>query len=267
MMRARRFIGLSLLSVLSAFGEVIRPDCVSLEGQPASPNPVGRDQLIHDVKSPVLRLQRTTAASPLGTVLVFPSGGYHVLSVVRDGTDKAAFFNGLGYDAAILEYTISPKGWARDDAVRAAALRDAIAAVRLIRLQGEQLGLRKGRFILMGGSAGGHLVARTVAALDERERPDVLVLFYPAYLEEVPPGGKQAGLPIPEGRLPPLFVTIAADDDATWIKGARGYTLAWSKAGGLATFRLFDDGGHGFKDGSRAAREWPTHLQAFLEQP
>ncbi len=242
------------------------PDCVALDGTPTQPNPVEKDGRILHFKAPAVRLLRTTADKPKGTVLIFPSGGYQVLSVVADGTDKARFWNKLGYDAAILEYTINEKIGKRDATVCDKALKDALASVQRVRGHAKELGLHDGAFILMGGSAGGHLAARTVAALPEKERPDALVLFYPAYLEEIPPGQKQAGMPLPEGKLPRLFTAIAVNDDPKWVAGARAYTEAWNKApggAGKATFRLFDDGFHGFRKGSRAAAAWPELLAAF----
>ncbi len=242
------------------------PDCVDLDGKTATPNPVEKDGRILHFKAPAVRLMRAAADKPKGTALIFPSGGYHVLSVVSDGTDKAKFWNELGYDAAILEYTINEKTGKRDDATRDKALKDALAGVRLVRGQAKDLGLHEGTFVLIGGSAGAHLAARTVAALPENERPDALVLFYPAYLEETAPGQKEAGLPLPAGKLPRLFAAIAANDDPKWVAGARTYTEAWNNAPGgtgKATFHLFDDGFHGFRKGTRAAAAWPELLKTF----
>lgn len=241
------------------------PACISLQGLPAEPNPVGKDGIIRKFKAPVLRLMRTTAEKPKGTALILPSGGYHVLSVVADGVKKGQFWNSIGYDVAILEYTISEKNWERDDKIRDAALKDVLAAVPLVRGRAKEFGLHEGKFILMGGSAGGHLAARTVAALPEKDRPDALVLFYPAYLEEIPAGAKDPGMPVPGGKLPSLFAAIATNDNAKWINGARAYAGAWEKAGGQAQFKLFDDGGHGFAAGSRAEKEWPALLKTFEE--
>lgn len=242
------------------------PACVDLSGAPSEPNPVDGDGRITKFKAPAVRLMRTTVDKPKGTALIFPSGGYHVLSVVSDGTDKAKFWNDLGYDAAILEYTIYEKDGKRHDDIRDRALQDALAAVRLVRGKAKELGMRGDGFVIMGGSAGGHLATRTVAALPEKDRPQALVLFYPAYLEEVPPGGTEAGMPLPEGKLPRLFVAIATNDDPKWVAGARVYADAWNQdpdGQGKATFKLFDDGFHGFRKGTRAAAQWPDLLKAF----
>ena len=240
--------------------------CVNLEGNPTPPNATNDKGQVTRVTTPVLRLLHTAAERSKGTVLIFPSGGYHVLSIVSDGTDKAKFWNNLGYDAAILEYTISEKGWQRDDAVRDLAKKDALAACTLLRTRGNEWGLRGERFILMGGSAGGHLAARTVAALPAAERPELLVLFYPAYLEETAPGANDPGMPLPEGKLPRLFAVMAANDNSGWIKGLRGYQTAWEKAGGRTEVEVFSDGGHGFAPGSKAASAWQAPLAKFVNE-
>jgi hypothetical protein len=260
---------LPLSMILLAAQSVIAaplPECVDLGGKAATPNPVEKDGRILHFKAPAVRLVRATTEKPKGTVLIFPSGGYHVLSVVSDGTDKAKFWNDLGYDAAILEYTINEKSGNRDDAIRDKALKEALASVQLVRGRAKELGLHDGAFIIMGGSAGAHLAARTVAALPENERPGALVLFYPAYLDEIAPGQKVPGMPVPVGKLPRLFAAIATNDEPKWIAGARAYTQAWNKApggSGKATFQLFDDGFHGFRKGTRAAAAWPELLKAF----
>lgn len=264
----RAILPLLLAATMSALAAPARPkpDCVALDGSPSQPNPLENDGRVLHFKAPALRLMRTAAEKPKGSVLILPSGGYHVLSVVSDGTDKAKFWNGLGYDAAILEYTIYEADGNPNDSIRDTALGETLEAVRLVRGKAMELGLSDGGFIMMGGSAGGHLAARTVAALPEKERPDALVLFYPAYLEEVPPGGKQAGMPVPPGKLPRLFVAIAANDAPNWIAGARAYTEVWNKSpggAGKATFQLFDDGFHGFRAGTRAAAQWPDLLRKF----
>lgn len=261
---AMPFVAHSQSTHLSAAGTAL--DCVDLDGKSATPNPVEKDGRILHFKAPAVRLMRATTDKPKGTVLIFPSGGYHVLSVVSDGTDKAKFWNELGYDAAILEYTINEKSGNRDDVTRDKALKEALSAVRLVRSKAKELGLNDGTFVIMGGSAGGHLAARTVAALPEKERPDALVLFYPAYLDEVAPGQKEAGMPLPVGKLPRLFAAIAVNDDPKWVAGARAYAEAWNKAAGgegRAIFHLFDDGFHGFRKGTRAAAAWPELLKGF----
>lgn len=240
------------------------PDCVDLNGTPTQPNSLDENGRVTEFQAPAVRIMRAKTDSPKGVVLIFPSGGYAVLSVIDDGTTKAEFWNELGYDAAILEYTIAGNSGNPTQATRDQAFEDALASVRLVREKAKELGLRGDGFVIMGGSAGGHLAARTVAELPEEARPSSLVLFYPAYLDEKAIGHNEFGMPLPAGKLPRLFVTIAVNDNPKWVAAAGAYADAWNKApSGIATFKLFDDGFHGLHKGTRAAAEWPALLKAF----
>jgi acetyl esterase/lipase len=64
------------------------------------------------------------------------------------------------------------------------ALVDAIKAFRLLRSDRKSFGLRGDRLDIMGLSSGGHLAARTVQKLGDKEQPDDLFLISPEYLNE-----------------------------------------------------------------------------------
>ncbi len=172
------------LALAACHASAPRPDAraaewVSLDGAPrAAGNPVGADGRIREFKAPVLRLMRTRAKAPRGTVLVFPGGGYGILAVEKEGVQTGAFLNAQGFDAAILEYPVAAGGPA---AVRLRALADARAAWELLRRDAGNLGLHGGRLGVMGFSAGGHLAARLAQSLPAAAQPDDLVLIYPAY--------------------------------------------------------------------------------------
>jgi lysophospholipase L1-like esterase/acetyl esterase/lipase len=244
-----------------------KAEWISLEGQPvASGNPVGADGLIRQYKGPAIRLMRSAVAEPKGTILLFPGGGYGILSAIAEGSKTAEFLNQCGFDVAILEYRI-----ASGDKTRDLALDDAVKSWRLIKADTQALGLHGGRFGMMGYSAGGHLAARTtqtLAANPQDTQPDELILTYPAYLDECPKGSVwPAVLPpaTPKGRL---FLLIAANDNQAWVKSDTIYAKAWKGYDGQATFHLIPDGGHGFGMGGNragAAQNWPDLLKAFLE--
>ena len=127
----------------------------------------------------MLGVTRTTQAESQGTVLLLPGGGYSILDEQNEGSRTAQTLNGFGYDVAMLEYHVGAGAKSRDQ-----ALEDAQAAWRLLQEKPEVLGVKGKRSIVMGYSAGGHLAARLVQALSEKQQPDDLVLVYPAYLEE-----------------------------------------------------------------------------------
>ncbi len=244
-----------------------KAEWVSPDGRPvASGNPVDATGRIRTYNGPAVRLMRTDAASPKGTILLFPGGGYSILSAVSEGERTARFLNQCGFDAAILEYHI-----ASGDKTRDLALADALACWRLVRTETRALGLHGGRFGMMGYSAGGHLAARATQALAANPRdaqPDELILVYPAYLDEcAKDSARPAVLPpaAPTGRL---FLLIAANDVPRWVTSSEIYAKGWKGLDGRETFHLLPDGGHGFGMGDNrpgAAKEWPDRLKAFLE--
>lgn len=243
-----------------------KAEWVSPEGRVlAAGNRVDPDDHVRKFEAPVLRLLRTAAPAPRGTFLVLPGGGYGVLSTLHEGASVGRMLNDLDFDAAVLEYPIAAGPMTRD-----LALAETLRAWRLLQSRHADLGLRGGRFGLIGFSAGAHLAARTVQtlALDPADKPaDELILVYPAYLEERNRDASAPAILPPEGTRTRLFALIARNDKESWIKGAETYVAVWKRQGAPAVLHLLPDGGHGF--GMRpnrvgAARGWPDLLKAFL---
>ncbi len=217
---------------------------------------------IKRVESPVLQFIRTSVTNRMGTVLLFPGGGYRVLANIHEGVDTAKFLNGYGFDVAILEYTIAAGAKTRD-----MALSDALAAFRLIKKESAKYELNGARIGIMGYSAGAHLAARTTAALEANEQPDDLMLIYPAYLNETAPGTAIMAVKPPVKPTARLFALIAVNDKADWVSSCREYSAVWKEAGGFAQLEILPDGGHGFgikSNLSGSAKLWPDMLANFL---
>ena len=133
------------------------------------------------------------AANPTKTaVVIAPGGGYEHLSVVREGSDVAAWLNAHGIAAIQLRYRIGPKYH------NPIELGDAQRAIRMVRAHAAEYGVAADHIGMWGFSAGGHLTATAgtqfdagnAAAADavEREssRPDFLILAYPVITMEAP---------------------------------------------------------------------------------
>lgn len=232
-------------------------------GMVAAASPVGDDGRITKVEAPVLRMFPSGTDEPRGRLLLLPGGGYRILSAVKEGSETAAFLNRLGYDVAMLDYRVNV-----GDDTRDLALGDALAAWKLVRENPERLGMKGAVTGVVGYSAGGHLAARAVMTMDAAARPHLLVLIYPAYLEEAPDGAAEPAVRPPvdaAGRR--LFVAFAANDHAPWIDGTRAYAADWTAAGGTVAFHVFPEGGHGFgltDTGNPAVRAMHEALPAFL---
>ena len=236
-------------------------ECVSLEGKgiPAG-NQIDGDR-VKTFSGPALLLFRSPVKSSLGTILLFPGGGYNILEMQKEGENTARFLNQLGFDVALLEYHVASGSKTRD-----LALADAMTAFRLLKNNASALKLHAGRFGIMGYSAGGHLAARTVQNLAANEQPDDLILVYPAYLNEGAPG-----IDIPDIKPPQksgrLLVVISSNDNPDWVKSSQAYAESWKALGGAVTLHFLPDGGHGFgmeADSSASAQHWADLLKAFL---
>ena len=235
----------------------------TLTGEPAAGgNKIEEDGRIRVVATPVLHLFRTAVTAPKGTVLLFPGGGYNILSAIKEGANTAKFLNAQGYHAALLEYPV-----AAGPNTRELALEAALKAYRLIKSQATALGLGGPRTAIMGYSAGGHLAARTAQALAATEQPTDLILIYPAYLNETIAQKTTPKVTPPPTGAGRLFVLIAANDKAEWVASSRSFATAWQAAKGTADYHLLTDGGHGFgmaEERPGAAKDWPKLLEKFL---
>jgi acetyl esterase/lipase len=121
-------------------------------------------------------------------VIICPSGGYHHLTYILGGFQLAKWFNTLGMAAFVLKYRLphSPDLIEREKA----PLQDAQRAIRIIRANAAEWGIKPDRIGIMGTSAGGHL-ASTLATHSEdissisdsldkiSYHPDFLILISP----------------------------------------------------------------------------------------
>jgi lysophospholipase L1-like esterase/acetyl esterase/lipase len=237
---------------------------ILLNGQAISKgNPLDADGNIHKFKDPLVRLIRTKSKSPKGTILLIPGGEYEVLKVKNEGQMTAKFLNAENFDVAILDYHVSSALQTRD-----LALVDALKAFRLLKKDCKSFGLCGDRFGIMGFSSGGHLAARTVQRLSEKEQPNDLILISPSYLNEKINGTVYpAVLPLvkPFARL---FTVISANEDKALATSCEEYAKTWKGYDGSATFQLLTDSAYiSEKDQNPMDKKYKLSriLKTFLE--
>ncbi len=120
-------------------------------------------------------------------ILICPGGGYRFCSQ-REAEAVAIRFNSLGYNAAVLYYTVAPFG--REEPVSEGfegiwpkPQHEVADAVRWIRENSEELNTDPDKIAVLGFSAGGHLAASLGVFWKElggeKCRPNALVLCYP----------------------------------------------------------------------------------------
>ena len=134
---------------------------VSLTAQPKPPAPIplwanGAPGALGtaDEDTPTITPYLAPAARAVGTaVIVCPGGGYLHLSMEKEGSDVARWWNSLGVTAFVLKYRLGPKYH------HPIELGDAQRAIRTVRARASEWGVRPDRIGIMGFSAGGHLTS------------------------------------------------------------------------------------------------------------
>jgi acetyl esterase/lipase len=229
---------------------------------------------------------------PGGTaVVVCPGGGYRNLSMEKEGSKVAEFFNGLGVTAFVLRYRLGPRYR------HPIQLGDARRALRLVRARASEFGVARDRLGLMGFSAGGHLTATVATHIDrgdaaatdavEREsaRPDFAILAYPVITmtERWLHRGSRSMLLAPgqqhpdilndlsndlqvTAQTPPTFLFHTDADTGVPAENSVTFYLALRKAKVPAELHIYEQGPHGVGLGGTdpALVTWPDRLAGWL---
>ena len=236
-------------------------------------NSPGGMPMVQNVVKPVLLYYPAGKDKAVETaVIVAPGGGFRNLMMSYEGVDIAKRLNEWGIDAFVLKYrlTYTPEPGASTPAdspqagqnVRELGGADGRQAVRLVRRRAAEFGVRPDRIGMIGYSAGGAVLLSAVAGPPE-SRPNFAAPIYAA----------GAGSVTPQAGAPPLFIAVAADDQAVGYQGSIDLFSAWRKADIPVELHVFQTGRHGFsKKGGGADHyldrfeEW-LHLNGWLTRP
>ncbi len=235
---------------------------------------IGDDGLIRNISQAELYV--FPAAEPNGqAVLICPGGDYESLSLQKEGTDMAAWFNSLGITCAVLKYRLP-------NAHSEVPLSDAQRAVTLMRTHAGEWGFSQ--LGIMGASAGAHLAASVAVHATARTRPDFQILLYPiiSFEGRISPGGKNMLFDMyPEDDevyyfccdqfvnkdTAPAFLVHCEDDTVFPASESRLYAAALERSGVPVSLHLYADGGHGwgFSDSFPHKAEWTAALADWLK--
>jgi acetyl esterase/lipase len=224
-------------------------------------------------------------------VVVCPGGGYRNLSMEKEGSKVAEFFNGLGVTAFVLRYRLGPRYR------HPVPLGDARRALRLVRARAGEFGIERDRLGLMGFSAGGHLTATVATHIDrgnpqasdavdrESARPDFAILAYPVITltESWLHRGSRNMLLAPDqqhpdilkdlsndlqvtAETPPTFLFHTDADTGVPAENSVTFYLALRKAKVPAELHVYGPGGHGVGLGGTDPElvTWPDRLAGWL---
>jgi dienelactone hydrolase len=206
------------------------------------------------------------APNPTGTaMIVAPGGGTKTLMMSYEGVDIAKKLNDFGVDAFVLKYRLihtgpgadtsepSTKGPQAGQDIRELAGQDGIKSMELVRTRAAEFKIQSNRIGMIGFSAGGG-PARAAMAGDAATRPNFVALIYGA-------GSATQTVSVPKD-APPLFLAIAADDQAyeTSIKTF----MAWRTANIPVELHVFQMGAHGFVNKGGAADHFMDRVADWM---
>lgn len=236
-----------------------------------------------DVSTPTITLYKATGDNTRAAVLVFPGGGYQVVSMDLEGTEVCQWLNSIGVNCVLLKYRVPGTG---PYPKSPAALQDAQRAMGLVREHAAEWGIDSNRVGVMGFSAGAYLAAalgnyyekRLYAPVDAADRlscrPDFAVVIYPGYLAlaEHPyylPSAEQPFTANPDihptAQTPPTFLA-QAEDDPVHVQNSIVYFLQLKQAGVPAELHLYTHGGHGYglRKTGMPISHWPELVETWL---
>ena len=228
--------------------------------------------MAQNVVKPVLLYYPAPKGSATGTaMIVAPGGGFRNLMMSYEGVDVAKRMNQEGVDAFILKYRLTytdPNAPAQAAGGRATAAAgpqagqnvremagaDGQQAVRWLRQHAAEFGVRPDRIGMIGYSAGGAVTLSAVTGPADG-RPSFAAAIYAA--------GAGTAQPPADG-APPLFIAVAADDQAVGYQGSLDLFSAWRKANVPVELHVFQMGAHGFAKKGGGADHYLDRLEEWM---
>jgi acetyl esterase/lipase len=260
------------LAGLAAGAEIVRlysGVAPGSEGMTQTEAAIGRR--IYNVTVPTLTIFRPKAGVATGAaVIIAPGGGFQRLAIDGEGYAAAKYLAERGITGIVLKYRTDATSVERlqqaaaaadgaQGAVRAPgpgsggatagprpapntslgahqAVADGLAAVRYVRAHAGELNISPREVGFLGFSAGAFVAMELAVSPDASSRPDFVAAIYaPRPVDMVVPL-----------EAPPLFLAVAADDEAVHAAPSLQIFQDWRAAGRSAELHVFESGKHGF---------------------
>ena len=224
-------------------------------------------------------------------IVICPGGAYRFCSE-REAEAVAIRFNSLGYNCAVLYYTVNSLEEGR---IYPKPQNDLADAVRWVRKNADDLNTDRNKIVVMGFSAGGHLAASLGVFWKEygpETRPDALVLCYPVItsgpyahersirnlvgsddmLFERMSLEKQVGK-----ETPPSFIWTTRTDESVPCENSILFKESLDRFGIENELVLYPEGVHGLSLGTQevmnakrkvtpCVQNWPEKADSFIKR-
>ena len=159
-------------------------------------------------------------------------------------------------------------------------LEDAAAAIEYMRTNADRLGIDPQKIGVSGSSAGGHLAAWSSVVLEDNQKPNFAVLYYPVISGHIWTNKPQWSTfeellgkwrtpaevdnhsvdQLVNEQTPPTLILHCHDDELAPTVNSTLYYKALKHHGVKASFHIFPSGGHSWKDYKtqwlEATKEW-----------
>lgn len=238
---------------------------------------------------------KRTEGQPRPAVICCPGGAYEMVAMMTEGIGMAQRMTQEGYCAFILSYRVKPDYYP-------APQEDLIMAIKYVRKNAEKYNLDPENLMLMGSSAGGHLVGSVAELYKELEpeamkvlaekntglynaykgisvRPDKLCMNYPAisFMNDKVcfdnlSGGREAlrdKLSLERhvsGDFPKTYIWVCEDDPLIPCETVRQMAQALKEQGVDHKAHIYPEGGHGcgLAEGT-SAQGWMGEMLDFMK--
>lgn len=236
------------------------------------------DGMVKNVSNPTITVYSPKENNTGAAVLVFPGGGYNKLAINLEGSEICEWLASIGVTGVLLKYRVPASGPHYDkdchcerDPVKPLALQDAQRAMGLVRSRAKEWNIDVNKVGVMGFSAGGHLVAdvstnyrkRAYSPTDDIDttncRPDFGIVMFPGHMtfNTSKPYELNRTLPV-DSKTPPMFLLQAGNDNVDSIQHSLVYYIALKKAGVMAEYHIYAEGGHAFglRESAQKVPDW-----------
>lgn len=227
--------------------------------------------------------------------VIFPGGGYGMVSMENEGFDMAAWLNARGIAAIVVKYRVTNQN--NGAFAFPTPFLDARRAIRTARAKAQEWNIDAQKIGVIGASAGGHLASlcatrfadvfteETKDSIDSQDcRPNFAVLIYPVIRMDLALShhgsranllGKNATAEMEtklstdlcvSSETPPVFL-LSTFDDVVDCRNSLTFATACREHKVPVTLHLFERGGHGYGlKGSGELAAWPTLLEPWIKR-
>lgn len=224
----------------------------------------GYGMVLINVVTPTLTPYLPDKSKATGTgIIVAPGGSCVAVAIDHEGTNVARWLQQRGIAAFVLKYRVPqkkgegiPADLNMDEACKY-GIADGIQALKIVRQHATEWGVSPGRIGFMGFSAGAMVTTGVLLQADVAIRPAFVAPIY---------GGPFGVMPKIPGKLPPMFLAWAQDDDLARETMVRFYD-ALNAAGDHPEVHIYSAGGHGFgmKKQGTTSDHWIDEFYFWLE--